>query len=734
MKSAPSRVCLVTAPTAAEFQEPEEFSSVSVQAVSGDPQLGILSLAAVLEQRGDLCRIVNLNRFFLEYANAAGGHRVRNFSSAAAELIAGTEADIYGFGSICSSYPLTLRLAERVKALRPRSTILLGGPQASVVDVHSLAAFPFVDLVLRGEAELTLPILLDQLAGDRRLEQVLGLTYRDHGQIRRNPNAAVISDLDSLPSPAYHLTDELTGAATAALELGRGCPFACTFCSTNDFFRRKFRLRSPERVLGDMRDIASRYGIREFGLVHDMFTVDRRRVEAFCDAMLASGEGFKWSCSARTDCVDEALLEHMHRSGCRGIFFGVETGSERMQKIIDKHLDMRRAKEIIEAAEQLGIHTTVSLITGFPEETRDDLRQTLSMFVHSAHCPRSTPQLNLLAPLAETPVYWEHKHELVLDELCSDVSHQGRSQDEADLELIRRYPEIFPNFYLLPAPQLDRKSLIELREFGLMSAVRFRWLLCALDQATPDFLDFFEDWREHRAVLRAALSGPDLRQYYRTEQFRDDFLAFVRGHSVGGTEIVAALLDHHQALILSKQQNPVELPRADVVERRARLRWTDIPRREKHTRVLELSCDLQLIVEALKKRDVPCLKPGQHFYTTREFSPGVERLHQISTWVGWLLMSCDGTRTIQQVVKHLSSRIVEVDESERDYVLVRLIDGARAQGFIDIYRLKSASDRRESSCSPRAAVQLFQTRNLTAGRPPRCQAAVGISALFPGTQ
>ena len=686
-------VCLITAPTAAEFQEPEEFTSVSVQDVSGDPQLGILSLAAVLEQRGDLCRIVNLNRFFLEYANAGGAHRVRDFASAAAELISGAEAEIYGFGSICSSFPLTIRIAQAVKAVRPRSTIMLGGPQASVVDVHSLAAFPFVDLVLRGEAELTLPILLDQLARERRFEQVLGLTYRDHGQIRRNPNAPVISDLDSLPSPAYHLTDELTGAQSAALEVGRGCPFACTFCSTNDFFRRKFRLRSPERVLGDMRDIASRYGIREFGLVHDMFTVDRRRVEAFCDAMLESGDGFKWSCSARTDCVDEALLEHMHRSGCHAIFFGVETGSARMQEIIDKHLDPRRAEKIIDAAEQLGIDTTVSLIIGFPEETPDDLRQTLRMFVHSARCPRSAPQLNLLAPLAETPVYWKHRHELVLDELCSDVSHQGRNQNEADVELIRRYPEIFPNFYLLPTPQLDRKSLIELREFTLMATVRFRWLLCALDQTTPDFLDFFEEWRGYRAGLGRALSGPDLRQYYRTEQFREDFLAFVHGHPVGGTELVAALLDYHQALMLSNRQNTVALPPADLLKKRDRLRWTDIPVREKNTRVLELACDLQLVVEALKKQDVPCWKRGQHFYTTREFSPGVGRLHRVSNWVGWLLMACDGNRTIQQVVEYLSSRIVEVDESEREYVLVRLVDGAHAQGFIDIYRLKSGSYR-----------------------------------------
>jgi radical SAM superfamily enzyme YgiQ (UPF0313 family) len=690
-------VCLITAPTATEFQGPEEVSSPSVQSVSSEPQLGILSLAAILEQFGAPCRIVNLNRVYFDHVNSL--RVVRDFVAAAADVITETSADIYGFSGICSSYPVTIRIAEAVKSRRPDSTILFGGPQASVVDAHSLAAFPFIDLVLRGEAELTLPLLLDELAGPRRFEMVPGLTYRGMGQIRRNSNAPVISDLDALPSPAYHLSGDLSGATTAALELGRGCPFACTFCSTNDFFRRKFRLRSPERILCDMRAIASTYGIREFGLVHDMFTVDRRRVEAFCDAMLASAEGFQWSCSARTDSVDEELLERMRQSGCSAIFFGVEAGSERMQKIIDKHLDPRRAKEIINAAESLGIHTTVSLIMGFPEETRDDLQQTVGMFIHSARCPRSTPQLNLLAPLAETPLYWQHRSELVLDELCSDMSHQGRNQQDADLELIRLYPEIFPNFYLIPTPHLNRQSLIELREFALMALVRFRWLLCALDQAAGDFLVFFEQWRAHRASLHPALSGPDLRHYYRTEQFRDDFLRFVRSHELGKIECVAALLDYQEALWLGSHRNETEPSSGDRLPIGAQLRWTDIPARDKDTRVVQLAYDIQLVIDALKRRAVPVWDRGPHFYVTRKASPGVDRLYRVSNWVGSLLSACDGQRTIRGVLDHVWHQVPDLEESVREYAMVELLRGIHAQELLGIYRPCSGDRRRHDSSS-----------------------------------
>src|SRR5205814_1110404 len=154
-----------------------------------------------------------------------------------------------------------------------------------------------------------------------------------------------------------------------------------------------FRVKSPQRVLEDMRSIAARYGFRGFNLVHDMFTVDRRKVAAFCETLIEANEGFKWSCSARTDCVDEELLELMARAGCDGIFFGVETGSKRMQRIIDKDLDPLQARSAVEIAERLGIRTTVSTIVGFPEETEADLRETINVFMHAMRHANTLPQI-----------------------------------------------------------------------------------------------------------------------------------------------------------------------------------------------------------------------------------------------------------------------------------------------------------------------------------------------------
>ena len=679
-------ICFVTAPTATEFKQLGELRSKSVRWAVTQPPLGILSLAAVLLRRGRTADIIDLNSVYIDWVGSLCSAEPEDFAQVAAEMIAARNADVYGFGSICSSYPLTIRIAEALKHLRPQSLILFGGPQATVVDVATLQAFPSVDLVLRGEAEQSLPVLLDQLANERQLENVPGLTYRLKNRLGRNPNANLIESLDELPLPAYHLAVDLRNATKIPLELGRGCPYACTFCSTNDFFRRKFRLRSPGRLLQDMRQIESEYGVRDFELVHDMFTVDRRRVASFCEAMIASGEKFTWSCSARTDSVDAELLELMARAGCNGIFYGVEVGSVKMQKIIDKNLDPNVVHEIIDITERQGIHSTVSMIIGFPEETFDDLQETLAVYMHSARCLHSNPQLNLLAPLAETPLHSKYRGEMVLEELCSDMSHQGGSQEQADLVLIRQYPDIFPNFYLLPTLHLDPKVLLELREFALNAIQRLRWLIVAIDQGTTGILDFFLEWRAHRLSHQFSLHASDLRHYYRTEKFCRDFLAYTKHHAVGNQPAVRAFLEYEDAMRHSIDPDKHVRPMGELLAPGTPLVATDVAVRKAGTRLIELSCDIQSAIDALKLRSEPVCGIGTHLYVVREVSSGTSGVQQISRWLGCLLRNCDGRHTVEEIVSRLGSDVPDVPPSLADHVFGQLLEGAHAKGFVEIYR------------------------------------------------
>jgi radical SAM superfamily enzyme YgiQ (UPF0313 family) len=534
------KVCLISAPTASELDNPKLAEAEALRMMAEHAPLGVLSLAAVLEAKGLEPEVVDLNRLYYAFHHGRDGSaRPADFGEFVSSYLADVNADFFGFSTVCSSYPLTIRMATEAKRLHPDSIIALGGPQASVVDVQTLQAFPSIDVVVRGEAEQTLPQLLDELAERSSLKTVAGVTFRQGSGVVRNPDAPAILELDSLPFPALHLIPHAEAAHVIPLELGRGCPFSCTFCSTNDFFRRRFRLKSPERVLAEMRAVNAAYGVETFDLVHDMFTVDRKRVVAFCEAMLAADEKFTWGCSARTDCIDDELIELMARAGCRGLFFGIETGSQRMQKIIDKGLNLAEAADRVRSCDRFKIKTAVSLIAAFPEETLDDLRATTAFFMDSLRYDHADPQLCVLAPLAQTPVHLQNKDQLRLDDAVDDMSYRGWDQQPADQALIAQHPDIFPNFYTIPTPFLDHEFVKELRDFLLSGMKVLRHLLLDLHQASGNILEVFEEWRAWRGETKGTF--PDRRaDYYAGADFPRDFVEFVQTQYLGGETLSTA--------------------------------------------------------------------------------------------------------------------------------------------------------------------------------------------------
>jgi len=458
-----------------------------------DAPLGPLTLAAIFQAQGADVVFVDLD---WEYAHRNGDSPATSFLADMARRLVSLGADVYGFSTVCGSYPVTLRLARELKTARPDCTTVLGGPQASVVDLATLANFQQIDYILRGEADQSFAMLLDALGRSRgSLHFVPGLSWRNGRLPQRNADAPLVEDLDALPLPAYSLYRDLESASCVSLELGRGCPFACSFCSTNDFFRRRFRLKSPERVIGQMKELHARYGVRRFSLVHDMFTVDRRRVAAFCEAMIASGSGFRWSCSARTDCVDEELLALMADAGCNGIFYGIETGSARLQKIIRKSLDVKEALQIVTQTSKRGISSTASAITGFPDESPQDFRETVDFLLEAARLDDVEVQLHLLAPLAGTPIAREYAGRLMLDRTQSDFS-TGKLLSGEEWDWIERCPEIFSSFYHVPVASLNRSFLADFSRFLWFGMRAFRWLLIAVHQTMGRIEDVFAAYQQ----------------------------------------------------------------------------------------------------------------------------------------------------------------------------------------------------------------------------------------------
>jgi radical SAM superfamily enzyme YgiQ (UPF0313 family) len=658
------KVCLISAPTANQFDSLAVGEADAARIMGELAPVGILSLAAVLEARGLRPEVVDLNRVFYSWLQGPRRDQV-DFSRFAADCFAGRGFDFFGFSTVCSSYPLTLRIASAVKRAHPESVVVLGGPQASVVDVSTLRAFPAIDLVVRGEAEQTLPELVDALTRGSSLAPIQGITFRQGGEIVRNPEAPLVSDLDALPYPAFHLFPDVRFCRHFPLELGRGCPFACTFCSTNDFFRRRFRLKSPERMIAEMRWVRQTYGINSFELVHDMFTVDRKRVVAFCRALLESGEEFYWGCSARTDCIDEELIQLMSRAGCRGIFFGIETGSARMQKIIDKGLALDDSAERVRSCDKFKIKTAVSLMAGFPEETMPDLRATAAFFVDSLRYDHADPQLSILSPLADTPIQKQHKDSLLLNDDAAEMSYRGWRQEPEDLALITAHPDIFSSFYSVPLPHVEREFLKELRDFLLSGAQAFRRLLLGLHQDSGHIVDVFQQWREWRAGNGIHFSHGGRTLYYAQNGFAGDFFRFVRLHylpfAARAPLAITALMEYEAALLGRGQETgapgePTQVP----YEMEDLLSPDSRPRLFPGVHVVNLPADYQEIVRRLRQGSPLHDIPGRPVKLAVRTNPeGPAEVRQLTPLSAELLDLCEDGLTVEEIAAEFLLRKIE---------------------------------------------------------------------------
>jgi radical SAM superfamily enzyme YgiQ (UPF0313 family) len=654
------KICLISPPTVTQFTERNVLESEALRLISEHAPLGILSLAGVLAEKGISPYILDLNRLFYEYLKP-GPHRDRDFASYTLRELEATRFDVYGFSTICSTYPLTLRLARGLRADHQNASIIMGGPQASVVDAASLNAFPYIDFVVRGEAEATFPLLLDAIsAGRKGLSHISGITYRVGSEVVRNQNAPVIADLDSLPMPAYDLYPHIRDCRYAPLEAGRGCPFACSFCSTNDFFRRRFRMKSPDVLVSQMTTMKARFGIDTFDLVHDMFTVDKKKVLAFCDALDRSGETFYWNCSARTDCLDDELISRMAHSGCIGLFFGIDSGSTRMQQIINKHLDLSEATSRVARSTRAGIKTVVSLITGFHEETRDDLRGTIEFLGDSLRHPKADVQLHLLAPLAETPITTQFREELFYDDIFSDISPAGWRQDTDDRALIVEHRDIFPNFYAVPTLWLDRKYLVELRDFLLQGALQHRQLLLVLHSDQGNLLDVFDEWIEWCEIETRGISDKTrTHDYYLGDSFNRDFREFVRSHYVPliakHPDVVSTVVDVEEAIESLLAATPEHEVKRARRRKPPRCSLESVPVLANGVRVIEVKSDYKRILRCLKRRENLNRVPSGQFTLVMARSGGNTRITQLNEISNQLLHSCDGLRTIAEVANDFSS-------------------------------------------------------------------------------
>jgi len=414
------------------------------------PPLGLISLATVLKRDGfEDVEIFDLNPLLPNHS----------YEQLCDAIMARSPA-VLGFSTMCDNYLSVLKLAGGCKRQAPGLKVILGGPQATVTDAETLQTFPFIDVIARGECETNISAIMRALLDDSALADVAGVTFRGEHGVIRNAMPSTINNLDILPLPDYGLYHNLSSLKQLHVEVGRGCPFECTFCSTNDFWSRKYRLRSTGRQIELLRTLTAAYGFKRFVFDHDNLTANRARVIALCRGIRHAGLEITWRCSCRIDCIDPDLMQEMASAGCNRVYLGIETGSPRMQKLIKKKLDLMHAVDTVEQLLTVGIRVTASFIMGFPQETLEDLLQTIDLMLRLRFAGNGMVNIFLfmLAPNPQTPLFETYRHSLRFDGNLSVIAYRETSVE--DREVVTHHPEIFAAYHYYDTPHLSRDFLL----------------------------------------------------------------------------------------------------------------------------------------------------------------------------------------------------------------------------------------------------------------------------------
>ena len=295
-----------------------------------------------------------------------------------------TNADIIGVTASTLTYWPAVDVIKTAKKVLPDSLTILGGPHVTALPEQTLFEAPEVDIIVRGEGERTMLELADLATRGAlgNFSDVDGITFRGNGQIQNTKDRAFIENLDELPHPAYNLFPleryNMNGKNYLPIMTSRGCPFQCTFCLASKMCGTRFRTRSPEKVLDELEWLRDTHHGDVFAFYDDTFTVDKGRASGICDLMKTRKFDLPWDCRTRVDQINKEILVKLRDANCKLIHFGVESGSQVMLDAMKKRTTVEKNAWAIKLAKEVGIGVAISVVVGYPGETKELLQQTFN--------------------------------------------------------------------------------------------------------------------------------------------------------------------------------------------------------------------------------------------------------------------------------------------------------------------------------------------------------------------
>jgi len=348
--------------------------------------------------------------------------------------------DMYGITGVTPHFPIIKKIIDKLKEREPHKPVYVGGVHATVLPEHLLQNTK-VDGCVRGAGERP---MWDLLCGEPP-SRIAGICTRETW------SEPVQLDVIDTPFPAREKVDYyeylkprtykyLGNLRDANIMTSRGCPYKCCYCASNTLCGGKIQFRSPKNVAAELKHLKEEYDIGMCCFSDDTFILNKERVKEIC--RLIKDLGVRWYCLTRVDHVDEELFKIMVDAGCMSIAFGLESGSNKVLKAINKNTTVEQAYEALYITKKAGLRVRGQLMVGLPFEENEDIEATKEMIINIRE-DVDTLGLHIFQPYPGTDA-WDNpeKYGLDIDKTTdfNDWHTIGSSTNlRASEEILKRY-------------------------------------------------------------------------------------------------------------------------------------------------------------------------------------------------------------------------------------------------------------------------------------------------------
>lgn len=346
-----------------------------------------------------------------------------------------------------------LFICDLSKRINPGIKIIAKGGHFFVYDKEIMNKFKSLDVLIRGEPELT----IRELAQNDDYSGISGITFRRNGEIIRNVDRPFMQNIDALPFPARHLLNNRlyltpdTREALAFVSISRGCPRSCIFCAAGLVSGHKLRIRRVASVIKEIEECIIKYNITNFFFSADTFTWDKQWVIELCSEIMRKNIHIRWGTNSRVDTLDEEMVVQMKKAGCHIIGFGAESASQYILDKIKKGITVRQIEEAVGLCEKYGLKSFLIFVIGLPWETNVTLSETIKFVKKTT---TSFIEVNIAYPLPGTEFYNIAKENGLFDDdllMGHDYSNPlVRSFSLSTDELKTARKKILRAFYIRP--------------------------------------------------------------------------------------------------------------------------------------------------------------------------------------------------------------------------------------------------------------------------------------------